>query len=259
MFTEFSEVTELAGSEITEEQLQRMPHRYGWAARSLPRKGRCRSRVRHRSGPRDARQCGRSLEAGDYSAEILGNRQGPLWKSRATDQLDAQSLPYADGSKDVIILFEAIYYVPDATRFVQECRRVLRPGGHVLVATANKDLWDFSPSPLSHRYYGAAELVGLFAAAGFRAEVYGYMPVEQVSWRQRIVRPVKRLAVGIGIMPKSLKGKRLLKRFVFGRMIQCRPSCRRLMMTSRVRPRFCSAEPDRRHKVLYCCATRSAG
>ena len=86
----------------------------------------------------------------------------------------------------MIILFEAIYYIPDATRFVQECRRVLRPGGRVLVATANKDLWDFSPSPLSHSYYGAAELVALFAAAGFRAEVYGYMPVEQVSWRQRI-------------------------------------------------------------------------
>jgi len=39
----------------------------------------------------------------------------------------------------VIILFEAIYYIPDAEKFVEECARVLRLGGKVLIATANKD------------------------------------------------------------------------------------------------------------------------
>ncbi|MCD6265910.1 MAG: BrnT family toxin [Deltaproteobacteria bacterium] len=28
-----------------------------------------------------------------------------------------------------------------------DCVRVLRPGGKVLIATANKDLYDFNPSP----------------------------------------------------------------------------------------------------------------
>jgi ubiquinone/menaquinone biosynthesis C-methylase UbiE len=259
VFTEFSEVTELAGSEITEEQLQRMLHRYGWAARYCRGKDVVEVACGSGQGLGILASVSRSLEAGDYSDQILEIARAHYGSRVRVTQLDAQSLPYADGSKDVIILFEAIYYIPDATRFVQECRRVLRPGGRVLVATANKDLWDFSPSPLSHSYYGAAELVALFAAAGFRAEVYGYMPVEQVSWRQRIMRPVKRLAVGMGIMPKSLKGKRLLKRFVFGRMIAMPAELPASNDDVESPTLLLLGEPDRRHKVLYCCATRSAG
>ena len=58
-------------------------------------------------------------------------------------QFDAQDMPFEDKSKDVIIMFEAIYYIPDAERFVRECERVLPSGGKVLIATANKDLYDF--------------------------------------------------------------------------------------------------------------------
>jgi len=61
-------------------------------------------------------------------------------------------MPFEDKSKDVIILFEAIYHIPDADRFVKECVRVLWPGGKVLVGTANKDLYDFNPSPYSYKY-----------------------------------------------------------------------------------------------------------
>lgn len=73
-------------------------------------------------------------------------------------QFDAQNMPHADNSMDVIIIFEAIYYLPSAERFVSECKRVLRDGGRVLVVTANKDLYDFNPSPHSYKYYGVIEL-----------------------------------------------------------------------------------------------------
>jgi len=253
--TDYSEVTELAGSAISAEQLLRLSHRYGWAAQQCA--GKDVVEIACGSGPGLGLlgSVSRSLEGGDYSLQILSLARAHYGDRVRLTQLDAQSLPYQDASKDVIILFEAIYYIPDARRFVDECRRVLRPGGQVLVATANRDLWDFNPSPLSHRYYGAAELAALFRSADFNVELYGYMPVGRVSWRQRTLRPLKLLAVPLGIMPKTLKGKRLLKRLVFGRL---------LVMPAELRPSRERLEPpvplsadraDRLHKVLYCCAT----
>jgi SAM-dependent methyltransferase len=101
-------------------------------------------------------------------------------------------MPFDDKSKDVIILFEAIYYLPNVEEFIKECIRVLRPGGCVLIATANKDLYDFNPSPHSHTYYGVVELNELISSHGFKTEFFGDTPVERVPLRQRIFRPIKK-------------------------------------------------------------------
>lgn len=255
MSAEFSEVTELAGSQITAEQLERMYHRYEWAAGFCGNKDVVEVACGSGSGLGILSRASNSIEAGDYSDRILALARAHYGTRVSLMQMDAQSLPLRDASKDVIILLEAIYYLPDAARFARECRRVLRPGGCVLVATANKDLWDFNPSPFSHRYYGARELTDLFGQCGFRADIYGYMPVSTVSWRQRLLRPAKRLAVRMGVMPRSLRGKRFLKRFVFGRLVTM-PAELSIRSEDIVPPQAVSGnEADRLHKVLYCRAT----
>lgn len=254
---EYSEVTELAGSGISEEQLERMIHRYGWAAGFCHGKDVVEVACGSGQGLGLLGKVSRSLEAGDYSLPILEVARAHYGSRFPLAQLDAQALPYADASKDVVILFEALYYIPDATRFVRECRRVLRPGGRVLIATANKDLYDFNPSPLSHRYYGTTELVSLFREFGFETSLSGYMPVDAVSLRQRILRPVKKLAVALGLMPKSLKGKRFLKRFVFGKLVPM-PAELEAPATIEAPTPIPGDAPDRVHKVIYCCATLTA-
>jgi SAM-dependent methyltransferase len=253
--TDYSEVTELAGSPISAEQLARLSHRYGWAAQYCAGRDVVEVACGCGAGLGLLGAVSRSLEGGDYSPPILDLARTHYRERVRLIHLDAQSLPYEDATKDVIILFEAIYYLPDAARFVAECRRVLRPGGQVLVATANRDLWDFNPSPLSHRYYGAGELASLFHSEGFDVQLFGYMPVGRVSWRQKALRPLKLLAVRLGIMPKTLKGKRLLKRLVFGRLV---------LMPAELEPPNEGLEPpvllpgdraDGIHKVLYCRAT----
>ncbi len=251
----FSEVTELAGSEITREQLQRMQHRYDWAAGYCHGKDVVEVACGSGQGLGILSGVSRSLEAGDYSERILGIARAHYGTRIPLARVDAQSLPYPDGSKDVVVLFEAVYYIPDATRFVRECRRVLCPGGRLLLATANKDLWDFNPSPLSYRYYGAAELAQLLGSAGFEVQLYGYMPVTSVSWRQRILRPLKGIAVATGIIPKTLKGKRFLKRFVFGRLTSMPAELSASGAAPEPLTLLSGSEADRRHKVLYCCAT----
>jgi SAM-dependent methyltransferase len=47
---------------------------------------------------------------------------------------DAQRLPFADGSQDVVLNVEASHCYPDFPGFLAEVARVLRPGGHLLYA-----------------------------------------------------------------------------------------------------------------------------
>jgi SAM-dependent methyltransferase len=195
------------------------------------------------------------MEAGDVSIAMVDRVRSHYGTRVPVRQFDAQQLPFPDSSKDVIVLFEAIYYLPDANRFVAECRRVLRIGGKVLMATANKDLSDFNPSPYSHRYFGVVELAELLAGSAMKAELFGYLPTDEISLRQRVLRPVKRAVVGLGLMPRSMKGKRLLKRLVFGKPVSMPAELNAGIQVLDQVTRLDSRIADTRHKVIYAVGT----
>jgi ubiquinone/menaquinone biosynthesis C-methylase UbiE len=44
----------------------------------------------------------------------------------------AERLSFADASFDAVTCIDAINHLPDRLRVLQECRRVLKPGGHLL-------------------------------------------------------------------------------------------------------------------------------
>jgi SAM-dependent methyltransferase len=253
----FVVVTEVAGDHVSLEQVERICHRYYWAGRYCAGKDVVEAACGSGQGLGYLARCARSVVAGDYCGEILARARRHYGERISLQQFDAQAMPFADRSKDVIILFEAIYYLPSPGRFIAECARVLRPGGVVLIATANKDLYDFNPSPYSHGYYGVQELTALLAEQGFSTRFFGYLPVDSVSWRQKVLRPVKKTVVRLGLMPKTMQGKQLLKRLVFGRLVE---------MPAEITPGMASygdpielpaGQPDALHKVIYCCAARS--
>lgn len=254
----FESVTELAGELVSSEQIERMHHRYVWAAGLSA--GRDVAEVACGSGPGIGllASVAQSIQGGDLSPSILERARRHYGAGVALETFSAEQLPYEDGSKDVIILFEAIYYVRNVQRFVAECRRVLRPGGFVLIATANKDLDDFSPSPFSHRYYGVVELADLFGQFGFACQFFGYLSIDAVSLKQRLLRPVKRLVVRFGLMPKTMAGKRFFKRIVFGPQVPMPAELRQEMGVYNPPAKLEVGRPDRRHKVIYCIATRFA-
>jgi SAM-dependent methyltransferase len=134
-------------------------------------------------------------------------------------RLDAHELPFRTECFDVILLYEAIYYLDKPECFLQECRRILRSGGTVLICTANREWSDFNPSPFSTRYFSAAELSDLLQQFGFHVEVRGACPVAAETARDRIVSIVKHLAVRFHLIPKTMKGKEFLKRVFLGRLV----------------------------------------
>ncbi len=118
----------------------------------------------------------RSVTAGDCSEPLLEIARQHYGARVDFRQFDAEQMPFADAAFDVVLIFEALYYLPDAERFFRECRRVLRPSGVLLIASANKDLFDFNPSPHSTRYFGVVELGEIHAGTDLRP-IFGDTPV----------------------------------------------------------------------------------
>lgn len=251
----FLSVTELAGDEVTQEQVERLCNRYYWAGTYCEGKDVLEAACGTGQGLGYLAKRAKSISAGDYTADLLNIAKEHYGNRIELKQFDAQAMPYTDNSMDVILLFEAIYYLPSAGKFVSECRRVLRKGGRVLIATANKDLYDFNPSPYSHTYYGVVELNQLFSKQGFSVECFGNTPVAQVSLRQKILRPIKKMAVELGLVPKTMGSKKLLKKLIFGGLIKMLAEIEEGLFLYVEPTRLSVSEPDRQHKVIYCAAT----
>ena len=258
MTPDFVEVTEVAGDEVAADQVERICRRYYWAGEYCRGKDVLEVACGTGQGVGYLAGLAKSVAAGDYSESILAIARSHYGSRFAFRQFDAQKMPYPNAAFNVVLIFEAIYYLADTDRFFAECRRVLRPGGVLLIATANKDLYDFNPSPHSFCYFGVPELNERLRHFGFNCRFFGDSPVGTASVRQRILRPVKMIASRLGLIPKSMSAKKLLKRFVFGGLVRMPAEIKEDTCTH-TRP--VALPPDRAdtgHKVLFCAASLAA-
>lgn len=76
------------------------------------------------------------------------------------DVVSSEFLPFDDDSFDLVTCIEGFYFVPDPEHGVAEIRRVLRPGGTVILTVPL--VWEYNPEILEHRFT-APELEALFA------------------------------------------------------------------------------------------------
>ena len=101
----------------------------------------------------------KSMTGLDLSANAVAfcraNHRSPILTFR---QGDAESLPFADASFDVVINVESCHHYPSLAAFFREVSRVLRPGGHFCVTS----YWEAAQLAHFRRELGAAhlELVG---------------------------------------------------------------------------------------------------
>ncbi len=215
---DYTGVTEAVGTRITREALSMLYTRY-WTAASLGQ-GKDVLEVACGSGQGLGYLAGKvnRVVGGDYTEELLRMAQQHYRSRIPLVRLDAHELPFKEGTFDMVILYEAIYYFGRAGRFLAECNRVLRHQGVLLVCTANREWEDFNPSPLSTKYLGARELEELFKSQGFSVELYGAFPVIRNSGSSRLVSLLKRMASRLRLIPGTMKGKELLKRIFYGKL-----------------------------------------
>ena len=217
MTTDFSTVTETWGLPATQEQLAMQYFRYRMAA-ELGQAGTvlevgCGSGM----GLPYLREHARMVVGGDYTMALLVEARRHLPDANLV-RMDAQRLPFRDQSFDAVLMLEMIYYLDDQKAAFAECRRVLKPGGKLMVCLPNRDRPDFNPSPYSTRYPNLGEVATLFSQAGFDTRVYGGFAVEAASSRDRILGPIRHLAVRYKLIPGSMRAKSMIKRILYGRL-----------------------------------------
>ncbi len=86
-----------------------------------------------------AREHGRRYLGVDVSSEAVKAAQAIGLDARKTD--DATALPFPDNSFDVVTCIEVIEHLFLPREAVAEMRRVLRPGGRLIVTTPNVAYW----------------------------------------------------------------------------------------------------------------------
>lgn len=107
----------------------------------------------------------------DLSGEAL--RYARHHRGRATVLASrAEQLPFADACADVVVSTDVLEHLDDDHRAALEYRRVLKPGGRLLVTVpAYRWLWSAADDRAGHRRrYARNELPAVIAAAGFTVD-----------------------------------------------------------------------------------------
>lgn len=87
--------------------------------------------------------------AAKFNARATGITLSPVQAARATERAkeanlshntqflvaDAQAMPFDDDTFDLVWSLESGEHMPDKTKFMQECYRVLKPGGTLILVT----------------------------------------------------------------------------------------------------------------------------
>ena len=213
---DFSPQTETWGMPMSRIQLDMLLTRYRAAAelaagRRVLEIG-CGHALGHELLDRDAT----FVVAGDIDpTNMSGARR--RWPDAALVQFDATASPFRDGSFDVALAFEMTYYVPDLPGMWTEVHRLLRPGGTLLVVSTNAERPGFHHSPHARRYLVASEFHAELERAGFDTTVTARWPLSD-SVAARALRSVSGVADRFGLVPRSLRARAALKRFVQGRL-----------------------------------------
>jgi SAM-dependent methyltransferase len=254
---DYSPVTEKAGDWVTPEAASMFYTRYRYAREFCRGKRILEVASGEGIGLRYLAHFAEHTVGADVTAVLLASARRMSPTTFPLLRVNGEDLPLSRGSRDVIICYEAIYYLADPLRFVQECRRVLAPGGVLLLCMPNPNWIDFNPSQQSRTYYSAEQLQRLLDGAGLEAELYGAFPVESGSMRAACLSCVKRAAVACHVMPKTMAGKRWLKRLFYGKLVRV-PSTVADGMASYCQPVPISSGPQSAgYKILFAVA-RSA-
>jgi ubiquinone/menaquinone biosynthesis C-methylase UbiE len=118
----------------------------------------------------------KNLAGVEPSSEMLERARGAAPHARLV-QARAEALPFADASFDRVLCVNAFHHFTDKPAFIAEAKRVLRPGGGLLVCgldphTGHERWWiyDYYANALARdreRFASSAAIIAMLEHAGF--------------------------------------------------------------------------------------------
>ena len=254
MGIDYTTVTEVPGNRITREQLERMYNRYCFASKFCEGKDVLEVACGSGIGLGYLVRTAKKVYGGDYTERLVRIAQEHYRGKINIFHLDAHKLPFKEDTFDMVILYEAIYYLANPGGFIDECRRILRKNGLITICTVNKDWSDFNPSPFSVRYFSAPELFEFLSQHGFDVELFGDCPISEGSMIDTIVSVIKRTAVVLHLMPKTMKMKEIFKRLLFGKLLELKNEIEDGVVEYSAPVPIPYSSPNLQYKVLYAIA-----
>ncbi|MEO7368507.1 MAG: metalloregulator ArsR/SmtB family transcription factor [Gemmatimonadaceae bacterium] len=94
-----------------------------------------------------------------------------------------EALPIEDGSLDAALLFLVMHYVPEPLEAITEARRVLKPGGRLLIVDMMPHDREDLLNEMGHvwRGFSAEQIDELLKAAGFSGVRYQPLPADEAA------------------------------------------------------------------------------
>lgn len=211
----FLEVSERPGVAITPEAMTMLQSRYSWALAHAA--GRRVLEVGSAAGPAlpALASVAKRIVGYEIDPRLLAEARRVCGGAVPLVRGEASALAFRDNSFDLLLLFEAIYYLPDVPRFLQEAHRVLSKEGRLLVCMANCEWPGFNPGASTTRYWTASELRSICADAGFDVAVFGGFE----SYGNGPMVTLRRVASRLHVIPGGMKQKEALKRLFFGKLL----------------------------------------
>ncbi len=217
---EFHKITEVPLDMATEDQFSMLYTRYSLAARYGAGKDvlevACGTGLGLGMVARDARRVlAGDIDQQNYTTARETYRDNPKIEVRG---FAAEAIPSPPASFDMVILFEALYYLRSADVFFREAKRILRPGGLLLISSVNCRWSGFNPSPFSTRYHDAAEIAEALTGLGFGVSMYGGFTDETSGMVDMTTHVLRKAAILLGLIPRTMKSKEWLKRIFYGKL-----------------------------------------
>lgn len=253
----FEALTETTGTPVSPEGASMLYTRYAHAASLAAGRRVLELGCGSGQGLGLLRAAGRFCVGADLDRALLQRARAHYGGGIPLVRMTAEALPFRDSSFDLVLFFEALYYVPDAGRSLDELARVTAPGGTLVIVNANPERPDFIRSPHSTHYHTGAELVRELEGRGLSVTLEGAFPVSaDRSAASRLISTVRRFLEAAGLVPRTLRGRAALKRLVYGRLP---------VLPAEIEPGFAEPAPRiplepgaaRGYKVLYTTARRT--
>lgn len=259
MAVRYADITETPGVGASEEQFRMLVTRYGLAAQEA-------------AGGRVLEvACGTGIGLGflasnaihvtgidiDPTNVAIARRTYATDVSVTVDLGDAQNLSFDAQTFNCVVCFEAIYYFANLASFLAECWRVLKPGGRLVLCSVNPGWSGFNPGPYATRYWVPRDLTTELHKAGFTGRYYWAFSDVRSGEGGKVKAGIRGLAVRFHLIPRTMRGKVLLKRLFCG---QIRPMPTRLESNLAGPETLRDLAPDAvsfAGKVFYVVAVRS--